>query len=273
MDPWTEAGPRLLPTLLTLGVWLAATYSAVKHWRHTVDNAASAALLAGIVVWLVLPMDVVLISWPHEAGVTGFGASVGGAFAVLGGFLALCTIVFQVVVAIRLADAHPYPMLYRRTERGRGLMLAAVIGGALGAISVWAFARIGVQPGPGFEQWREFMAHPTRGAYARPAVALTVLSAAISEEVTFRGIIQPWLARRLGMLGRGAPLVAIIATSMLWATTHVDNTTMPTVKLAQVTVLGVVFGTLSRKFSVEASIVGHLAVNAVAVAGGVMRFL
>ncbi|HHO54268.1 MAG TPA: CPBP family intramembrane metalloprotease, partial [Deltaproteobacteria bacterium] len=86
----------------------------------------------------------------------------------------------------------------------------------------------------------------------------SALSAAISEELLFRGVVQRWLSRWWG------PAVSIGITSGIWALGHAANTDALLLKMVQIGALGVVFGVLARRHGVEASLVAHLGLNTAA---------
>ena len=79
------------------------------------------------------------------------------------------------------------------------------------------FLNIGAAGGENEPDWVD-----TPGAYEFTAVmnAQVLLDGfAIAEEITFRGVLQGWLARILG--GRsGAVMVAVVITSLVWALGH-----------------------------------------------------
>jgi membrane protease YdiL (CAAX protease family) len=148
----------------------------------------------------------------------------------------------------------------------RGWAGAAAVGALGGVVSVYAFRFLGVRESDDVQ--RIYQLFPSLD-WRSPAVQLGIglpsaLAAAVSEEVFYRGIIQPWLARRFGNLTVGVVL-AIAITTALWTATHSLNTDHIALKLGQIAVLGVLFGLMARRRGVETSMVAHLCLNLLAV--------
>ena len=165
-------------------------------------------------------------------------------------------------VAIRLGEPHPFPFLCRRPERLRGIALSAALGCILGVLSALLFLYLRVDPGEFLRKAQQMLPGVDFDA---PAYILGIslpalLSAAIAEELLFRGIIQRWLERKLGGT-ESSGWAAVALTSALWAAAHVGNVEQVGLKLGQIFILGLFFGTLARKFSVEASMGAHVMLN------------
>jgi membrane protease YdiL (CAAX protease family) len=83
---------------------------------------------------------------------------------------------------------------------------------------------------------------------------------AISEEILFRGVVQGWITRLLGG-DRAAAALAIVAATAVWTLGHAGSAEPLWLKLSQIFILGLVFGWLAYRYSVEAAIVAHVGLN------------
>ena len=237
-------------------------------------SAAVAVLLAPSQILGVVALDVfAVLEDPNlPQGVVEQVAStaryLAGAGVVVMAGVSFAWRVWLVPVADGADPSRPaFPVLTGRTRvGGNGLSLA--VGVLLGAVSAMLFSALGVDsellqqqqawfPGVDFAAW------PVVLGIGLPAM----LAAAISEELMFRGVLQRWLIRWGQGLGEVAVPLSIAVTSAVWALGHAANTDDVLLKLSQIFGLGLALGALSRRFSVEASIVAHLGFN-VAVAMG-----
>ena len=166
-----------------------------------------------------------------------------------------------------------YVILDRKMLLGRGrcgawgkVFLSLGIGLIYGLLSCWVFEKIGVNvnenmlgnvvlEGQGGEE----------GAGWLIALVLfsTFTSAALVEEMSFRGMLLPWFARVLGWKeGKGLGFVlSTLLVSLLWAVIHWPNTNMPVVKVVQIFLIGLVFCVFARKWGMESAIAGHVGLN------------
>ncbi len=259
----------LLPSLAYLAVMFAAyvavLVAALRDRHHTAAHLRRAAVLCGIVLILQLPPVIATIAFLQPGG--GAGVRIGIAVGSLFG-LALGTAypLAQVPVAARLrAVGSPLPVLLSQPGRWRGWVSATVFGVLAGFASIWVMLQIGIDEGDAIRKLREMMpgVDTTSRSYLVLVALPAFLAAALTEEMAFRGIIQPWLARRFGGRSSGV-FLAIAITSMVWALGHAANTSPMAPKLLQIFLLGLAFGWIARRHSVEASMAAHCGLNVAA---------
>lgn len=160
-----------------------------------------------------------------------------------------------------------YALLMRGDPRAwPSIWLGVLLGTIAAVISVAVMAWLGTDVGPLLNesmlmfQGVEEMAWPM----SLMVFSLAVLGPAITEELTFRGLMLGFLFRISGHR-RVAIVLSIVVVSILWSLLHVPNTDMPFVKCTQVFLIGLIFGELARRRGIEAAIAGHVALNLVAV--------
>lgn len=138
---------------------------------------------------------------------------------------------------------------------------ATLIGGLTAAVSVAVFVALGVTAHDGVRDAAIlFPGLPDHWALKLGLGASTAVATAISEELLFRALLQRGLTAWLGV----APAIAL--TAAVWACGHALSTDTPVIKLSQIAVLGIVFGLLAHRRSVEASIAAHVVHNLIATA-------
>lgn len=256
------------------GVQVAIATVAISQWTQTREQMRPSAILTLIIVLLSLPASVVsLVYLDPSAANPDVPAGMRSIlqwvvrFAIVGGTgLNVFLLLMQVPVAMRLGGPHPLPVLYRQTDAGRGLPLAAGLGALLGGISVALFYALEVDPGELIEMAKKMIpgVDMETPAYVIGVSLPAVIGMAISEELLFRGIMQRWLAGKLS--GKvGGTWIAICATSTIWAMAHLANVEQVGLKLTQIFLLGLLFGYLTKRYSVEASMAAHVGLNIVAV--------
>jgi membrane protease YdiL (CAAX protease family) len=176
-------------------------------------------------------------------------------------------VALQFAAGQRAAEPRPaYPaLLGDRGRRFRGWVPGAVIGAFAGVASTLLFWRLGVELGDAPRMAQKLM--PGLEHASRLLVGTALLPAfvgvAVAEEILFRGVIQGWIARLLGG-GRAAAVVAVLAASLLWALGHAGTVEPLWLKLVQIFVLGLVFGWLALRYSVESAILAHAGLNVTA---------
>jgi membrane protease YdiL (CAAX protease family) len=263
----------IVSTLLTgiiFVVQIAVVVSALANWKHTRAHLGASAVVACAVVILALPAAAVTFLYMDPAAlapqidrslapVVLWGIRIG---LVAGHLINAVILLLYLPVAIRLGDPHPFPFLCRRSERLRGIALSAALGCILGVLSALLFLYLRVDPGEFLRKAQKMLPGVdfNAPAYIFGISLPALLSAAIAEELLFRGIIQRWLERKLGGTERSG-WIAVALSSALWAVAHMGNVEQVGLKLGQIFILGLVFGTLARKFSVEASIGAHVLLN------------
>jgi membrane protease YdiL (CAAX protease family) len=157
----------------------------------------------------------------------------------------------------------PFPILQgRENRRMRTVLAAATLGVAAGALSLVALQALGVQVSDAVKDIQRLF---PRAANAPLAVRLPVFLCAFSalavvEELAFRGVLLGWLLR-VGRPRGGYAVCAIVLVSLLWALLHIPNTNAPLLKCGQIFVFGLLLGELARRWSVEAAIAAHVALN------------
>jgi membrane protease YdiL (CAAX protease family) len=102
--------------------------------------------------------------------------------------------------------------------------------------------------------------NPEQAYTLTPAVLLTLLVAALSEEVVYRLGIQGFLARYLNAQGQRYWIPVVLA-ALLWTLQHAGAVEPGWVKLAQVFPIGVLLGWLYRRQGIESCIVAHALFN------------
>ncbi len=202
----------------------------------------------------------------------GVSETIGGlavVFQIIGMVITLLHGSLQVPAAVFAGgERHPFPCLFGRPERFAGWGLGAGSGALLGVASVAVFHLLRIDVGADLKNLLKMM--PGVDWHA-PAIVLgvslpAILGAALGEEVMYRGVLQALLSQRLA--GRAGSFLAIVLTSLIWALAHSLNTDAPWVKLGQIFVIGLAFGAIARRYSVEASALAHLALNLMALLGG-----
>lgn len=260
-----------LYVLFTACSGLAVVLCALTHRGAVRSSWRLGLLLSGVVALLLAPGWALSLRYfdpaallverdlspglAEQAADTVWWAMAGGiaASAILG---LLYRVLLVPVAQLAQPDRPAFPVLTRR-EGGAVLPWAFGLGlflGGLSALGAWAMG-IGAS---------ELVSHQARlfpGVdLDAPPVVLgiglpSLLAAAISEELLFRGVVQRWLSRWWG------PVLSIGITSTIWALGHAANTDAMGLKLAQIGALGLVFGLLARRHGVEASVVAHLGLN------------
>jgi membrane protease YdiL (CAAX protease family) len=179
--------------------------------------------------------------------------------------LALLAIVYtplQMGVAALGRERPPFPRLMGLPGAGRGIGLAVAVGLGGGLASTLGLRAVDVATSRfGRSVLEDLGAAPWASRGARVfATATLLLAAAISEEILYRGVLQHWLGRALGSSARAAAAAVGIA-SAVWSLAHFLNTPAPAWKLTQTFLVGLALGELARRYSVEASICAHAALN------------
>lgn len=270
-----------LMLMLQLGIGVAVLTVAFTRWPQVRERYRPGLLLGAIVFVLGLPSLVAtslyfdvgaLLPLGQEPQVARFlgpvlkavMALVGLGTAVLGLFFLPLKLGVGELALTDGRRAYPWLLDGRRDTRGWGL--AAVVGAAAGALSMLLFWSLGVDEGPALEVMRKLFPRlsPDDPTTLLVVTLPAVVVAAVSEEVVFRGLVQPWLTRWLGG-GTRAVALAVVVTSAAWAFAHWGNTDAPWLKVGQIFLFGLALGALARRHSVEASMVAHAALNVVAV--------
>jgi membrane protease YdiL (CAAX protease family) len=267
---------NLLYAGCVIGVWAAVLVYGMVKWRE-VREPFLVALLVGLTILLLkapsmvlgaLYTDPALVVPEHLRETTElFGPAlirlallITWLLAVVGAFhVALQIAVSQ--LAARPAQAYPL-LLGDRTSRFRGWLVAALLGSLAGVASTLLFWALDVRSGETVRMAQKLMP----GLETAPAVLVAgalipaFVAIAISEEILFRGVVQGWVTRLLGG-DRTAAALAIVAATAVWTLGHAGSAEPLWLKLSQIFILGLVFGWLAYRYSVEAAIVAHVGLN------------
>jgi membrane protease YdiL (CAAX protease family) len=151
---------------------------------------------------------------------------------------------------------------FRTSTQRRELFAAFCFGVAAGSASILLFFLLGVDEGVVISRLRELFPglEQTSWWVLIPVVVMFMTSAAITEELVFRGGLLGLTAGRDGGR-RGLFILAAVVLSAAWAVLHLPNTSAPLVKFAQIFLLGLCFSALARRSSVYAAIAAHVGLN------------
>jgi len=267
-----------LSGLVSLALWVAALVIALRSWRETRPLLFRGAIYAAIVMALGAPTAILVTLHldirafvPNLPPVSASVVRIVVATVQVGvAVVALVHGMFEVPAAVIVArERRPFPLLLGQQGRFAGWIVGAGCGAVLAVLSVVVFHVLKIDAGSDLKNVLKALPAVDWGA---PVVTFGVLlpavsAAALTEEVTFRGILQPLLGDQPNA-SRFRANAALVATSLLWACAHSLNTSSPLVKLGQIFAIGLLFGGIARRYSVEASAVAHLTLNAVAVLAG-----
>jgi CAAX prenyl protease-like protein len=214
---------------------------------------------------------------PSREGIASFAMAVG---LIAGLALLLAKIAWRglvyVVAAAEWSRVRPEDGLHsvapeRRSAR-HPLLWSLLAGLAAAALSTMAFRALGVRLGDVITPTAPIAAQLGRFPYfVRILVGLLFgTTAALTEEMTFRGALQGFLLRVTRGSGSGIVLSNLLVT-VLWASLHLLNTNTPAVKLAQIGLIGIVLGEMARRWGLNSSIAGHLGLNIASVLAGLVQ--
>ncbi len=157
----------------------------------------------------------------------------------------------------------PFPLLMRTGEKVWLKNLAAAGIGVAGAAVSLVLVRV-LHVGASDvlkELFPESTASVVPPGVEIPLTLAFVVSAALAEEIIFRGAILGFLFR-VSRSNTAAILASIFSVSLAWALLHYPNTDSPAFKIAQVFVLGVILAEVTRRWSLESAVVLHATFNA-----------
>ena len=161
-----------------------------------------------------------------------------------------------------------FPVLQRSGKvPWKPIVGAGVFGLAAGALSMLLFRALGVEESEFFRRAlaKMFPGLESVNAAVRFAVVLSwAMAAALTEELTYRGVLSGFLLR-LRPGSRAMEAVASLVPSLLWAALHVQNTDSPLIKCVQIFILGLVFFEFAKRWCIEAAIAAHVGLNVAAV--------
>ncbi len=142
------------------------------------------------------------------------------------------------------------------------LWIAAGAGALVGVAFSLLFHWLGVEAGQGLEQLQVY--YPSLAEAGPLTKALTALpyvsSAALTEEIVFRGALLGFLLRA-GKERGWVIVAATVVVSLLWASLHLSATDAPLLKFGQITLIGFALAELTRRWNLESAILAHLGLN------------
>jgi len=271
-----------LSGLIAFGINIAVLVAVIRFTDRAREQLRPGLILAIVALALTIPSSLISVIYldldalmaqqgqtipPDLAGFMGpflKGIAISSAgFTMILGFI--WTVMSASVATMADPEREPFPLLSGGSDRS-GLLLGALLGAAAAGITTVIYLALDVQEGD--------IVHTLRAIYPgvsweSPAVVLGMgmtwaCAAAIKEELLYRGVAQRWLQRWLG----DSPVstaIAIVLPTIGWTLAHAANTDNLAAKFIQIFLLGLIFGGLARRYSVEASIVAHLSLNIVAV--------
>jgi membrane protease YdiL (CAAX protease family) len=272
----------MLCSFAALGLAVAVVVATIVRWQEVRSYFWPGVRLALLALALAVPGMVAQVWYFEMPAVGGANSPLDPIFGgvVMRIILAVTTITVAVLGAAYSAvqvgvgelaafGRRAYPLVVGKDRALSGWWIAGAFGLATGIVSVLAFRWLNVREGAVVELVEKLMpklqqaSAATKIAYFLPPV----LGAAVTEEILFRGVIQGWLAKWLGP-GRAGVAGAIVLTAGFWAVAHVANADAVWLKCLQIFLIGLGFGAIARRFSVEASIIGHVVINLTAVVAG-----
>ncbi len=258
------------PVTLGIQVLVGVSYLALQGW--IVVRGALVALrtrtlpgrpvLSAAAAMLFVPMFflAVLVGLRTIRGDGAVPDSAGTLVAV-----AVTSVAYFVVCALTNAMASVYAATLTTPNRTSPLACVtygAVVGVGWASLSHWAFSALGVHDSI-FHKLLDGLPNVQdgwSGSTAKlDAMRLAFIGAAISEELVFRGCLQPWLDAKTH--GRHHGSWAILATSAAFAAIHVANTDHAAAKLVQTLLIGCAHGVLMRVFGLRAAMTAHVVGN------------
>ncbi len=271
---------ELLISLLFLGftvlVWILVLIFGLVHWKK-IRPWLRQGVMVGVLILVLklpgllavpflldarafLPSDADASVLPILQVIVWLGLALQYGFALLAAF----HVALQVGLGEWLArpdKAYPSLMGPRRDRRGWGQ--AAGLGILATLVTVLLFLAFDIKEGELIQNLVKMM--PALEDLSAPLLLMifgpSMLAAAIAEEILFRGILQRGMIRLLGG-GRAATIASIVVVSAVWALGHQGVTDPFWAKYIQIFLVGLVFGALAHRRSLESAIVAHLALNA-----------
>jgi membrane protease YdiL (CAAX protease family) len=259
----------------------------VIHRKRTREFYKTGLVFGAVCFAFSLPITLFTLFGMDYAGMVPPGSGLGPGFAemmkyivmvvsVVAGIGGIGYVMFTYVIAAGEWDIlrpRPFPVIMRTGEKSWGKIgIAALVGAAGAVVSLLSAKLLNVGAGDLIKIQEnllgDFRALPASLQFA--LMLMFVVSAAVSEELLYRGALLGFLFRvsknRMAWL-----LGSIFSVSLVWAFMHVLNTDNPVFKLAQVFILGVVLAEVARRWSLEAAIATHVSLNVTAVVLGYLN--
>ncbi len=263
-----------LVNLLLLGALLVLLAfhrdSVVAWWRRGLVVGAIVLLLAvpqllSTFVYLDIGTMLSDLGLPRLEWAVRLGSLAGLGLGLVSSLLGACWIVLVYCVAVgewtRLRPQTPI-LAGRLPPEPTRLAVSAAVGAVAGVgFTLW-FHHLGVEAGQGLEQLQAY--YPGLAEASPMTRALTALpyvtSAALTEEIVFRGALLGFLLR-VGKERGWVVVSAAVAVSLVWAMLHLSVTDAPSLKLLQIGLLGLVLAEIARRWNLESAILAHLGLN------------
>ncbi len=254
---------------LVLLVLVVAVHHRDQVGRHWTTGLALSALVTLLVapsqVVTVMYLDVVTVLGEVDVpepmlddarATMGWAVAFGVALSAVVGLVGR-TLLVPVAIAAE-PERPPFPLITGHSGAFGGWWLALPASAALGVASAALFWVLGVGESDVLKQQQAWLlgVDVDSSGYVLGVGVPFALGAAVSEELWFRGVLQRWLAPRVG------GVLAVLATTALWTLGHAGSADHVALELGQVGLLGLVLGGLERRYSVEACIVAHAGFNA-----------
>ncbi|MFO7958182.1 MAG: CPBP family intramembrane glutamic endopeptidase [Candidatus Brocadiia bacterium] len=274
-------GMGMLALVVTLAVLDRRGFR--RHWK--------AGLAIGLIYFaLMLPNLVFALTFvdPSQIMPQGPGDPTGSRFMEIGfrigmalGGLVLIVRIGWYMLEYYVAAAEwrhfkpdPFPILQGRENRRVGTLFgAAIFGLVTGGLSTAALEALGVDVSDSIRMAQRLfpLADQVSPTIRIPILLLAMSGMAIAEELAFRGVLLGWLLR-VGHRRGAYAVFAMVVVSLIWALLHIPNTNAPLLKCGQIFLIGLCLCEFARRWSVEAAIAGHVALNAAAVILGLIVY-
>lgn len=238
-------------------IFLTTLYFTTQ-WPSSYRKLLLRAAAIGMFVMLgQLGLGVVTAVYGDPNTIPAPSSGLAGLFCV--GMVGFVVVTIETAQTQTMGRSSAIPLLFGGRDRFSGVVPAIAAGVAAMAISVTGLWAIGFQVvREGFELFPETSA--PAWLYVS-SFSLAVVASAFSEEIAFRGLLQPWLKAALGG-GRAEALIATVVTSALWACGHAAYTDPAWIKIGQIFAIGLAFGYLSQRYNLQSAILAHATLNA-----------
>jgi len=263
----------VLAASVQLGLWCLAialyVILGIQNRRHIARRWKPGLLLSFVLTLMLLPSTILGIVYLDTSELQQ-EMVIGLIFGVIIGiFIQVLKLAWQVLL-FGVAEAEWQKTTWgafltpeaKRHPTWRELVMPFSIGVLAAIITTIIFGWLDVREGPIAEILQTFMPGlvDAPAAITIPATCLFLISAAISEELAFRGGILAYLLR-VTRKSRALQWLAILLLNVPWALAHIPTTDHPVAKITQMMILGVVFTVLARNRSMRSAMAAHIGLN------------
>lgn len=282
---WSAIILKIFLFLVQLVILVFYIVSAIRNRQYFKEYWKPGPFLGTVIFLLLLPNLVLTLVYFDPAA---YYKSTGGVgeppeylkFGLMIGFA--IGIIWQVLrigwnMVLYVVAAAEWKKLGQQTfqifEQGKLLwkpILASFVFGIIaGLASTMIFYCLGIKEGEIITQMKQFFPNIDEvGLWIRiPLFSFFVVSAAIAEELVFRGGFLAFIVNKCS----NKPLLMsffIMLLSLIWALMHIPNTSAPLLKVLQIFFLGLIFSEFARRYGVKTAIAGHVGLNVGSVALG-----